>query len=269
MQLLITLPLVVLALVVIVWAVVPIRVQPGAVAIAGVPPSGRPADLIAAYLTRSNWFRRLGAVAGFFMAVQIGIVFHGEVGISTGTLSLFADVLAMPMLGSLAGVIVAETYNIRRRYRGPRIADLTDRSGRYRAHQAAARFRRAAAVAAAVSLAALAATPSAGSLLVVIGSVALAVEIAQRYLERRPRPALSSELAAADDAIRRIAALRLDRSGLGIAVLVFGWAAIAALGFLDSILVGLVFGIGSLVAAFRIWRSVGRIPDPATGAQPA
>ncbi len=269
MQAVIVLPIALLLLAVIARAVVPIRVQPGAAVIAGVPPSGRPADLIAAYLTRSNWFRRLGAVAGLMMAIQIGIVFYGEVGISTGTLSLFADVLAMPMLGSLAGVIVAETYNVRRRYRGPRIADLTDRSGRYRAHQAATRFRSVAAVAAGLSLAALATTPSAGSLLVVIGSVALAVEIAQRYLERRPRPALSSELAAADDAIRRIAALRLDRSGLGIAVLVFGWAAIAALGFLDSILVGLVFGIGSLVPAFRIWRSVGRIPGPEMGAQPA
>lgn len=265
MQLFVILPVVILALVVIVWAVIPIRLEPGAVVVVGVPPTGQSGELIAGYLTRSNWFRRLGAVAGLVLAIQIGIVFHGEVGISTGKLSLFADVLAMPMLGSLAGVILAETYNIRRRYRGPRIADLTDRSDRYRALPAKRDFRVAAGVTILVGLVALAATPSAGSLLVVMVAVATAVEVTQRFLERRARPALDTDLAAADDAIRHIAALRLDRSGLGMAVLVFGWAATAALGFLDSALVGLVFGIGSLVAAFRIWRSVGRVPDPTAG----
>lgn len=262
-------PIAIVVLAVIARAVVPVRIEPDGVVIDGASSTSDASDLLAAYLTRSNWFRRLGAVAGFVMAVQIGIVFHGEVGISTGTLSLFADVLAMPMLGSLAGVILAETYNIRRRYRGPRIADLTDRSGRYRRPRAATEFRSAVAIAAVVSLLALGATSSAASLLAVIVVVALAVEVTQRFLERRARPALSPELSDADDAIRRMAALRLDRSGLGIAVLVFGWAAIATLGFLDSLVVGLVFGIGSLVAAFRIWRSVGRIPEPAFGARSA
>lgn len=265
MQLLLILPLAILAVIVIAWAVIPIRTQSGAVVVVGVPPTGQSGELIAAYLTRSNWFRRLGAVAGLVLAIQIGVVFHGEVGISTGKLSLFADVLAMPMLGSLAGGVLAETYNIRRRYRGPRVADLADRTGRYRDPRTEREFRVAAGIAALVSLVAVAVTPSAGSLLAVMVVVSAVVEVTQRFLERRARPALDTQLAGADDAIRHIAALRLDRSGLGIAVLVFGWAATAALGFLDSALVGLVLGIGSLVAAFRIWRSVGRIPDPVAG----
>ena len=224
---------------------------------------GDPTDparqLVDRHLSRVTWFRRVGAFFGLVLAIEVGVIWYSRVGISTGETSLFADVLAMPMLGSLAGTIAAETYNLRRRYRGARVVDLADRRGRYRLETNARRFRIWAALAIITTV--IAALGHATILLPIVAFVTLAaVETWVRFVELRARPALPSNLAEADDLIRRWATARLDRSGYGIAVLLTGWGLIGALHPLNSIALATVIGWTALIVSFSIWRSVGRIP---------
>lgn len=222
-------------------------------------PTGPARQLVDRHLSRVTWFRRVGALFGLVLAIEVGIIWYSRVGISTGETGLFADVLAMPMLGSLAGAIVAETYNLRRRYRGARIADLSDRRGRYRIEANARRFRIWAALA--ITTTVMGALGQATILLPIVAVVTLvAVEIWVRFIELRARPALSSHIAETDDLIRRWATERLDRSGYGIAVLLTGWGLIGALNPLNSITLATLIGWTTLIMSFWIWRGVGRIP---------
>ncbi|MGC2239454.1 MAG: hypothetical protein WA726_01295 [Acidimicrobiia bacterium] len=222
-------------------------------------PTGPARQLVDRHLSRITWFRRVGAFFGLVLAIEVGAIWYSRVGVSTGETGLFADVLAMPMLGSLAGAIAAETYNLRRRYRGARIVDLSDRRGRYRLESNARRFRIWAALAIITTV--IAALGQASILLPLVAVVTLAaVETWVRFVELRARPALPSNLAEADDLIRRWATERLDRSGYGIAVLLTGWGLIGALDPLNSIALATLVGWTTLIVSFSIWRSVGRIP---------
>jgi hypothetical protein len=222
-------------------------------------PTSPTRQLIDRHLSRVTWFRRVGAFFGLALAIEVGAIWYSRVGISTGETSLFADVLAMPMLGSLAGAIAAETYNLRRRYRGARVVDLADRRGRYRLESNARRFRIWAAVAIITTV--IAALGQATILLPMVAVLTLAaVETWVRFVELRARPALTASLAEADDLIRRWATERLDRSGYGIAVLLTGWGLIGALHPPNSITLATVIGWTTLIISFSIWRSVGRIP---------
>ena len=225
--------------------------------------SGAGAEVIERHLNRSDWFRRFGAWAGFALAVEIGIIWYGRVGFGIGDTSILADVLAMPMLGSLVGTIAAETYRLRGKGTRARIVDLSDRRGRYRDLDTVRKMRvwSGAAVAAAV-----AAAVHTGSfwLLIAVVMVPLGVEVTVRSIETRSRPVLSAEVEAADDSIRRWATERLDRSGYAIAVLLTGWGVLGS-GFPDvfssnAVPLAVLVGWGVLIASFRIWRAIGRIP---------
>ncbi len=222
-------------------------------------PNGPPRLLVDRHLTRSTWFRRVGAFVGFVIAIEAGVIWHGRVGIGTGDTSLFADLLAMPMLGSLVGAIASEVYNLRRRYRGTRIADLTDRRGRYRVTGETRRFRIWGAVA--VVTTSIAAFGKASPLLPLAALITLTmVEVAARFVELRARPALPTDIEQADDMIRGWATMRLDRSGYGIAVLLTGWGLIGALHPLESAVLATVIAWSAWIFSFSIWRSAGRIP---------
>jgi hypothetical protein len=217
------------------------------------------AAVLRAYAVRARWFRRLGVLIGVFLAVEVGVIWYRRVGFSLGQTSLFGDILAMPMLVSLATGVIAETYNVRKNYRGARVADLVDRTERYRGESEANRFRLASGMSVTVAVTGWAVRRSgiAASLIVVaLVSVAI-VEVTQRFVAMRARPKLPLELEAADDAIRRVASQRLDRSGLGIAILMTGWAAMPLLAGGRWVAAGL--GWAALIAAFAVWRSVGRM----------
>jgi hypothetical protein len=214
------------------------------------------------HLARADWYRRFGAWAGFAIAVEVGIVWYGRVGFGVGDTSVLGDVLAMPMLGSLVGTIAAETYHLHHGVAAPRIADLTDRRGRFRSADMTRKMRIWSGVAV---LATGAAAVHTGYLLLLVAAIAvpLVVEATARSVETRSRPALSSGVEAADDSIRRWATERLDRSGYAIAVLLAGWGLLGS-GFIapfsSVVPLALVIGWGAIIASFRIWRSIGRIP---------
>ncbi len=214
------------------------------------------------HLARADWFRRFGAWAGFAVAVEIGIIWYGRVGFGVGDTSVLGDVLAMPMLGSLIGTIAAETYHLQHGVAASRVADLADRRGRFRAADMATKMRIWSGVAV---IATGAAAIRSGSLLLLVAAIAvpLVVEATARSVETRSRPALSADVAAADDSIRRWAIERLDRSGYAIAVLLAGWGLLGS-GFIapfsSVVPLAIVIGWGAIIASFRIWRSIGRIP---------
>lgn len=223
---------------------------------AAVPDGAEARLVVTRHIARADWYRRAGALLGAMVALEVGVIFYGRVGFSLGQTSLFGDILAMPMLGSLGGAVMAETYNLRRRYRSPRVATLVDRRDRYRRPTDARWFRW---WAGASILAAVGSTVATGSLVLLVIAVALpvAVESTVRAIELRSRPVLDPELAAADDLIREWATRRVDRAGLGVAVLLTGWGILGAFDLPPW--AGALLGLGSLLGSFLLWRSVARI----------
>jgi hypothetical protein len=101
--------------------------------------------------------------------------------------------------------------------------------------------------------------------------VVLVVELLQRFIAERPRPALPDDLRRADDAIRRASsAVALPHAGLGLVLLFLGLQVAPALG---STLVAVIAALALLVGAIVQWRR-SRVwvvrPQPGVGfGQPA
>jgi hypothetical protein len=99
----------------------------------------------------------------------------------------------------------------------------------------------------------------------------LVVELLQRFIAERPRPALPDDLRRADDAIRRSSsAVALPHAGLGLVLLFLGFQVAPALG---STLVAVIAALALLVGAIVQWRR-SRVwvvrPQPGVGfGQPA
>ena len=97
--------------------------------------------------------------------------------------------------------------------------------------------------------------------------VAFVVELLQRYIAARPRPALPDDLRRADDAIRRASsAVALPHAGLGLVLLFLGFQVAPALG--DSV-VAVGISLALLVGAIVQWRrSRVWVVRPQPGVQP-
>ena len=216
------------------------------------------------YLTRHRRRRYQGGMIGLLVYIVIVIIRPGPQSVDIG-FRRFPDLLSALLGGVLAGVVSAELYHLRRRPVPGGLASLElRRTERYVDGGVLAALR----LAAGVSLA--------GSLLRALGAdrlrllpglaslvVALVVELLQRYIAARPRPALPDDLRRADDAIRRASsAVALPHAGLGLVLLLLGFQVAPALG--DSV-VAVGISLALLVGAIVQWR---RSPVWVVSAQP-
>jgi hypothetical protein len=207
---------------------------------AGVPDTPAARALLGRWRDRARRWRSIAAVPLVVAAVVGGLALEGRVGYAlldtVGGSPLWTDALVVGLLGAAFGAFGAELHQVRRRHDGPRSADLTPREVRD-LRQATSGLRRGVLVAAALAAVAFHGTVvaseatsglpwSALGALVVLG----ASEVVERRIAARPRPVLPSDLAAADDAIRRVGVRSVDDAASGAAVILAGWASLGALG---------------------------------------
>jgi hypothetical protein len=220
-----------------------------------VAPSASGDVLVARYITRHRSYRYGGGVLGFVTAIVIAVVRPGPFRLGIGFVD-FPDILVCTLGGVLVGVVVAESYHLRRRPVPGALVSLEPRDvARFADPIGIARIR----FCVAVSIVALGVgdSRSDGSaiacvLLSVI--VAVTIDVEQRLIARRPRPALPIDLQAADDAIRRATcSVALNHAGLGVAMLLLGSQLTAQSAGSGDELVGLL-NLGLFVGAIAAWR---------------
>jgi len=222
----------------------------------GVPQTKRTDGLFAAYLSRSRRFRTAWSVAGWGSGLVLAALLGaGRVGVGTGSHQPFyADVLLMGFGGYLLGAIVAELHHLRRPRTGARTASLRPRRvSAYRARGQQIFLRSIVALSTVVLIVGLvldrsqhkpvydslgdgsrflvpSPTPNtyAAPLIVtacVIFAVWLVIEVTQRAVVKRPRPAMPDDLALGDDAIRGTSVEVLAVGGSGLLALLTSYEA--------------------------------------------
>lgn len=211
--------------------------------------------LVARYLTRHRSYRYGGGIIGFVAAIVIAIVRPGPFRLGIGFV-YFPDILVCTLGGMLAGVVVAESYHLRRRPVPGALVSLETRDvARFAEPIGMARIR--ACVAVSIVVLAVADSRSDGSAIAcVVLSVIVAamVDLEQRLIARRPRPALPVDLQAADDAIRRATcSVALHHAGLGVVMLLLGSQLTAQSAGGEDLLVGLI-NLGLFIGAIVAWR---------------
>jgi hypothetical protein len=206
----------------------------------GVPDTPAARALLGRWRDRARRWRTTAALPLVIVAVVGGLAMEGQVGYAlldtVGGAPLWTDVLVVGLLGATVGAFGAELHQARRRPEGPRSADLTPREVGGLRHTASARRRLV------LVLAALAAVGGHGAVVAVgaasgvpwsvVGALVVlgASEVVERRIAARPRPVLPSDLAAADDAIRRVGVRSVDEAASGAAVILVGWASLGVLG---------------------------------------
>lgn len=159
------------------------------------------------FVERSRRFRRLGALAGFMVAMSISVVLDNELDGGWRVDGGIVPLAAIALAGSIGGSLLAEGFRLRRP-RGARTASLEPRDPlRYADAVAAGRERWVLGASAAALLAAvLSGSPGLG---VVLAVAALGLAALRRWATRRvalrPRPAVPARLIEADDEVRRLA----------------------------------------------------------------
>jgi hypothetical protein len=222
----------------------------------GVPASSLTDRLFAAYLSRSRRYRTAWSVAGWGSGLVFAVLFSdgARVGIGTGSHQPFyADVLLMGFGGYLLGAIVAELHHLRRPRTGARTASLTPRRLTSYAMRGQQIFLRSVVVLSTAVLVIglvldrsqhkpvwegpadsriLIPSPTPNSYAapliataVVILAVWLLIEITERAVVRRPRPAMPDDLALGDDAIRVTSVEVLTVGGSGLLALLTSYEA--------------------------------------------
>lgn len=225
-----------------------------------VTPSPSADALVARYLTRHRSYRYGGGVLGFVASVVIAIVRPGPFRLGIGFAN-FPDILVCTLGGVLAGVMVAESYHLRRRPVPGMLVSLELRDVERFANPLGIGRIRFGAVVSIVLLVAggVLADGSAIACVVLSIVVAVMVDIEQRLIARRPRPALPVDLQVADDAIRRATcSVALHHAGLGVVMLLLGsQVTVQARGSGDLVVfvVNLALFVGAIVAwrRSRVW----------------
>jgi hypothetical protein len=220
-----------------------------------VAPSASADVLVARYLTRHRSYRYGGGIIGFVAAIVIAVVRPGPFRLGIGFVD-FPDILVCTLGGVLAGVVVAESYHLRRRAVPGALVSLEPRDvARFADPSGIARIR----LCVAVSIVAFAAAGphddgSAIACVVLSVVVAVMVDVEQRMIARRPRPALPVDLQAADDAIRRATcSVALNHAGQGVTMLLLGSQLTAQSAGSVVELVGLL-NLGLFIGAIVAWR---------------
>ena len=223
--------------------------------------------MYAAYLSRARRYRStwsaLGWASGLFLAYQFRSV---NVGFGPGLHPIYADLLVMGFGGYMLGAIVAELHHLHGPASGVRMASLSPRdpsdyvpaSERLRLRLFASGSALAVLGYCYLHVVQYRARPFSAS--VVVYGVAAAIvwvviELAERGVVRRARPALPHDLAAGDDAIRAAAAQTLATGGAGFVLLLTAWVSFAAAHNLDLTgwaSVYAVVAIASMIGAVRL-----------------
>lgn len=185
------------------------RTYPGPSALADeIGVTGAGCDVVVRYVDRSARFRRTGTVVGFSVAGAVWLVHQVAAEPATQTVGL-AAMAAVGLTGSLAGTMAAEAFRLRRPRRSVRTVSLRPRDCTITVDPVTARREQivgAAGIGAAFS-AVLAGSVSGGVLTAAAFLLLLARRWAQHRIVTRPRPALPADVASADTAIRRLAAI--------------------------------------------------------------
>ena len=182
--------------------------------------------LLERWRDRARRWRMLGGLPLATGVAVASVALRSEVQIGFGGAPLWSDPLVMGLLGAFAGTIGAELHHLRQRWDGPRTVSLAPRElDDYRPRGARRRTLVLVGVAVAVALAHVAVPvadglPLPGLLGVAVAGSVLAV---QHAIVGRPRPALPDHLAAADDAVRRLAIRSVDAAGAGSVLLLILW----------------------------------------------
>ncbi len=258
--------LVLLAVVIVLWgAIVRTGLPKGPVTDAELDGLAVPDDpdvraLLERWRDRARRWRMLGGLPLATGVAVASVALRSEIRIGVGGAPLWSDPLVMGLLGAFAGAIGAELHQLRQRQAGPRTVSLAPRDlDDYRPEGSGRRTLVLAGVAAGVAMVhlgvpAASGPPIPGLLGVVVAGTVLTV---QRAIVGRPRPALTGHLAAADDAVRRLAIRSVDAAGAGSLLLLTLWqvsaitealvpgdsglAAIAALTYLGFTILALIW----------------------------
>jgi hypothetical protein len=207
--------------------------------------SARVDQLFAAYLSRARRYRTSWSVVGWISGLVLAFGFALESGAAAS-----ADPVALMVLmgfsGYLLGAIVAELHHLRRSRHGARTASLTPRSLRdYMGARQRWFLRCLALLALALGVVGIGVQATTSDtyeqvpggprilvqqaetfwislvvLAVVATTVWVVIELAQRAIVERPRPALPDDLAEADDAIRRASLSTVALGGSGLVALI-------------------------------------------------
>ncbi len=178
------------------------------------------------FFARSRRYRLAGAIVGWTVALLVALI-AADLGQDDGWSLDLTLVASVALAGSVAGSIVAEVFRFRRP-RATRTVSLDVRTpDAYDDEVSLGRERAVAGAAtAAIALAAILDTAALG--VVALAALVVALRQIRRWsvtrIALRPRPALSAELAAADDHIRRLAAsVGLGRPIVTLELIVVSW----------------------------------------------
>lgn len=224
------------------------------VAASTVPTSSQP--LVVRFIERSRRFRTNGAIATLILAAAGSYLYATETG--TGGRAIEIDLVYLAAIGAsgaLAGSVLAEAFRFGRP-RGPRVASLEVRDPQAYDDPVVARREQAllltTAVAAAVGMLGDGSIPQTAVLMAMIVLLAALRRWGTRRIALRGRPALDTDLTAADDLVRRMAV----SAGVGRPVTVLMalvgsllWGSVSqAHGFHDGPVAASVSGAGVVVA---------------------
>jgi hypothetical protein len=253
-------------------------------------PDNRP--VVARYLRRARVLRTCGALAGVLLPTLVELVWHGRLVLLGFHTDGSGAPYAGPMeayIGYLLGALCAEISLVRPRDPARRSASLAPREldGYLPRRLLLAQRALAVVVVLGVFATGLVPYPSAASdpdwsALVTgaafFGAFAIALEIVERWIVRRPQPFTSASLVAADDAIRAQSVHTLAGSGLALLLLALS-GVFAVLTASDVDLLNWTMWLPALAAfvlSIRACLDIGQQPwrvrrrvDRRTGAAPA
>jgi hypothetical protein len=194
-------------------------------------PENRP--VLARYLRRARVLRICGALAGVLLATLVELIWHGELVVlgfhSDGSAAPYAGPMEA-YIGYLLGALAAEVSFARPRDPGRRSASLAPRELDDYLPRRLLLAQRVLAVAVVLGIvvtglvpySSAAADPDWSALAggaAFFGAFAVALELAERWIVRRPQPFTSASLVAADDAIRAQSVHTLAGAGLALLLL--------------------------------------------------
>jgi len=192
-----------------------------------VAPGARSDALFAAYLSRARRYRTGWSVVGWMCGIFLGALFQSRVGWYTLLLSGVG--------GYLAGAIVAELHHLRRDRSGVRLASLAPRNIADYRSTSQLRFLRVFGALAALEfvlevLRLHRRTAHGRVAVIVVALVAVmtwvVVEVTQRAIVYRPRPAMPDDLARADDPIRILSVEGLALVGCALIALLLSYSSL-------------------------------------------
>lgn len=253
--------------------------------LADVPSTAAAVALLERWRERTARWRATLAVPAVLATFGASLVVRQSLDVGIGAHPAWADPLLTGFLSVFVATIAAELHHLRRRPTGPRTAQLAPREVADYLPDGA-RTRQGVLAVLAVLATVLAVTLG-GQRVPTLGLIALAalalVPAIQARIVIRSRPAVSTDLLAADDAVRRLAVRSVDLAGAGAALLLTAWQLAPTYSSID--LPGplaVVLAAGQLVAlaiAILWWRQsnprrllpdvpAALAPTPATRAAP-